>query len=371
MKKLFLALPVLLLISLFAYFQGCSDNDPVISSNSTQSLDVSCPPQDVWSGQTNDVGDVTLTSDNNNFIINVILTSPIKNAAEAVKLYLNGAQPPSGLCKRPTGNEYTYKSPNPYIVISSDRMHIVITIPKSEVTLADGCMYMFLHFDMADGNTAFGGNTPRNESCGNGSWFYFAQFCNNCWQDPPPPPSNCTDPGEFRTQTQGGWGAPPHGGNPGTYLHDNFSGAFPNGVTIGCSTGYKITLTSASAVTAFLPQGGKPKAITQNYLNPSNKITVLAGQVLALKLSVGFDIYDDDFGASTINLKDLVYVANGSPLYGLTVEQILNLGEQILGGCSTAFTPAQINEAIANINETFVDGTMAGNVLICPTSLKK
>lgn len=28
--------------------------------------------------------------------------------------------------------------------------------------------------------------------------------------------------GQLRTQTQGGWGAEPHGQNPGTFLHANF-----------------------------------------------------------------------------------------------------------------------------------------------------
>src|SRR5215510_9913562 len=40
--------------------------------------------------------------------------------------------------------------------------------------------------------------------------------------------------GQFRTQTQGGWGAPPAGNNPGAYLHAHFATAFPTGLTIGC-----------------------------------------------------------------------------------------------------------------------------------------
>src|SRR5688500_16598105 len=48
----------------------------------------------------------------------------------------------------------------------------------------------------------------------------------------------------FRTQTQGGWGqCHINGGNPGTYLANNFAAAFPGGVTIGCTN--TATFTSA------------------------------------------------------------------------------------------------------------------------------
>jgi len=47
--------------------------------------------------------------------------------------------------------------------------------------------------------------------------------------DPPPPPLTCT----FRTVTQGGWGSPPNGNNPGGILANNF----PNtGFIIGNNT---------------------------------------------------------------------------------------------------------------------------------------
>ncbi len=70
--------------------------------------------------------------------------------------------------------------------------------------------------------------------------------------------SECTG---FRTQTQGGWGAIPNGNNPGVYVHTNFAAAFPSGLTIGCSSGNKLVLTSAQAVTDFLPSGTTPAVL--------------------------------------------------------------------------------------------------------------
>ncbi|MBC8173257.1 MAG: T9SS type A sorting domain-containing protein [Chitinophagales bacterium] len=169
--------------------------------------------------------------------------------------------------------------------------------------------------------------------------------------------------GGFRTQTQGGWGSKPNGGNPGAYLHDHFDGAFPAGIVIGCD--FTITLTSADEVTDFLPQGSTPNALDQNYLDPGDdNITVLAGQVMALALSVGFDNTYADFGSSDTNLGDLI-ISSGT-FEGWTVNELLAEGNKILGGCASIYTPSTINDALSSVNENFVDGTSAGSYLECP-----
>ena len=91
----------------------------------------------------------------------------------------------------------------------------------------------------------------------------------------------------FRTQTQGGWGTSPSGSNPGTYLHQNFSGAFPSGLIIGCNN--ILVLTTASAITAFLPSGSTALMLPTGILtDPNNNYgNVLAGQLVAATLSVG------------------------------------------------------------------------------------
>src|SRR5256885_1792101 len=81
-----------------------------------------------------------------------------------------------------------------------------------------------------------------------------------------------TDCGQFRTQSQGGWGVNPVGENPGTYLRDHFVGVFPSGFSVGCTTGgYSISYTNAAAVTEFLPAGGTAFALTFNATNPLSK----------------------------------------------------------------------------------------------------
>jgi hypothetical protein len=146
-------------------------------------------------------------------------------------------------------------------------------------------------------------------------------------------------------------------------LHANFAGAFPAGLQVGCN--FTITLTSAQAVTDFLPQGGPPSALTQNYVDPgSGNISVLAGQVTALALSVGFDAFDPNFGVSAFPLADLE-LASGT-FAGWTVAEVLAEGEAILGGCASQYTASQINDALSTINQNFVDGTTDNGDLVCP-----
>jgi hypothetical protein len=189
--------------------------------------------------------------------------------------------------------------------------------------------------------------------------------------------------GDFRTQTQGGWGTKANGDNPGVYRDEHFAGIFladdATGVTIGGFGGDSALFTSSNAVMNFLPQGKTPAAFKRSYTDPPNTSAgVLAGQVLALTLSVYFDLNDVDFGASDINLKDLVVADEESIFYGedgedgedgetvWTVMDILTEANSFLGGGISDYTASELNEAISSINENFVDGTTVGDFLMLP-----
>jgi hypothetical protein len=182
---------------------------------------------------------------------------------------------------------------------------------------------------------------PRTSSIDTYIWEHKVEYC------------KCPDD-NLRTQTPGGWGAEPKGNNPGAYLHANFDEAFPDGLEVGCD--FTISLTSAQAVTDFLPNSGTPAALTQNYTDsgalPGN---TLAGHVVALTLSVTFDQNDADFGEASSHLSDAV-VTTGT-FAGWTVAQVLAEGEKVLGGCESEYTPSQLTDVLSKINESFVDGT--------------
>ena len=187
-------------------------------------------------------------------------------------------------------------------------------------------------------------------------WTAYVKYCEQSCI-----PQTC---GQLRTQTPGGWGAKPAGNNPGTYLHANFQNAFPTGLTVGCTTGFTIKLTSASAVTNLLPSGGKAQKLTMSYVNPTGLKNVLVGHLVALTLSVRFDAYDVNFGEAGITLRAMK-IASG-PFKGWTVADFLAEANRVLGGCSSAFTIEQVLETATKINENYVDGKSDNKFLVCP-----
>lgn len=248
------------------------------------------------------------------------------------------------------GNEidpslFPYHTPDNY-----NDNHYVWEIDLKKVP---ACMCISVHAKLVNGeNTVIGwGNGILFEGENFGMYFnYCVQECDKC-------------EGGLRTQTQGGWGAVPNGNNPGSFLHNNFAAAFPNGITVGCNK--TIQLTSAQSVTDFLPQGSTPKKLTLNYVNPgSANITVLAGQVVALKISIGFDSHFPNFGANTTSLADME-IASGV-FINWTVGELLAEAEKVLGNCASIYTPAQVNEAVSKVNENYTDGNVDKGFLACP-----
>jgi hypothetical protein len=174
--------------------------------------------------------------------------------------------------------------------------------------------------------------------------------------------------GQFRTQSQGGWGVNPAGENPGTYLRDHFAAVFPTGLSVGSVSGYSVYYSSSSAVTAFLPAGGTAAVLTFNATNPDAKIikNVLIGQVTALAINVAFDYADPNFAPAPGNFADLV-ISSGQ-FAGMSVNQFLFIANDVLGGTNTSYTADAINQTASAINANFIDGTMDGGFLTCPDS---
>jgi hypothetical protein len=167
----------------------------------------------------------------------------------------------------------------------------------------------------------------------------------------PPAPT-----GPFTTVTQGGWGAPPHGNNPGAILLANFSKVYPAGyVRIGGN--YTLTFTSQPAIQAFLPAGKTPSHLTASAVNPTSSAAgVFAGQVLALQLNVDFSsagVYR--IGLGTLKLQS-------GPLAGWTVSQVLTAANIALGGGALpagVTSISQLNDIVDSINQSFDGGNSA------------
>lgn len=178
-------------------------------------------------------------------------------------------------------------------------------------------------------------------------------------------PKDSLDCGNFRTQTQGGWGATPHGNNPGSYLHNHFASAFPSGLTVGCT--YTLKLTSAQAVTDYLPAGGPAAVLTNSRINPTDLKNNLASQLVTLTLSLQFDATDPNFSGSSLLLGDLL-IGSG-PFKGMKLKDVAAEGNKILGGCTSKYTAAQLVDVLTAINENFDDGTVNGGLIVCPDKI--
>ena len=190
----------------------------------------------------------------------------------------------------------------------------------------------------------------------NDPWSAYVEYCAQFCAKP-----TC---GQLRTQTPGGWGSAPSGNNAGSYLSANFANAFPSGLTVGCSPDYNMTFTSNTAVMRFLPAGGKAQTLTMNYIDPVGIKNVLAGHLVALSLSVGFDEADVDFGEAGIAL-GAMKIKNGA-FKDWTVTDFLTEANQVFGGCSTSYSLQQVLQAAASINENYVDGLTDNGYLVCP-----
>lgn len=185
------------------------------------------------------------------------------------------------------------------------------------------------------------------------SWAMYSRFTIQSCDDP----DDSTETAEFRTQTQGGWGTVAHGNNPGTYRNSNFAEAFPNGLIIGLVSGNHALFSTTKSIENFLPQGKTPSFLMESYTDPlSTSAGVLGGQVTALSLSVGFDLFDPDFGESETNLRDLKVADTESTFYGMTVAQILEIANAFLSSGTGTYSATQINEVVSKINENYVDG---------------
>lgn len=168
------------------------------------------------------------------------------------------------------------------------------------------------------------------------------------------------------TLTMGGWGVANSSNPHNMYLTANFNNAFPNGLTLGCDTGFKLQLSSSNAVTNFLPSGGTPLPLNANYQNPTTYKNTLAGQLVSVILATTFDAYDENFSSANADLGDFVFTSG--PFQGLTVNQFLDLANKFMGGCgSTLYNASDFNVAATAINENFDEGNRDNGYLSCCT----
>lgn len=216
-----------------------------------------------------------------------------------------------------------------------------------------------------DCNGVAGGPTLPGTSCDDG----MASTSGDHWD------ATCTCVGQnsgtgcagIRTESQNSWGAAPNADNAASYMLSHFAEAFssPNYLKIG-SAARQWKLNSGSSVTAFLSSIGPSSVLALGtVLNPGHSYgNTLAGQLVALKLSVAFDQLDPDFSASDVLLKDMII--QSGPAAGRSVHQLIRIADQYLGGkASLASYRDDIRDALASVNQGYMAGQMDSGYLGC------
>ncbi len=168
----------------------------------------------------------------------------------------------------------------------------------------------------------------------------------------------------FLTYSQGGWGAPAQGNNPGAVRDAYFNAVFPTGMDVGDPSNFTIHFSSASAVENFLPAGGPDNPLTQNLIDPAsgNSLGTWAGQIVAAVMNVSYD-EAGYLGTGFTDLKNLVFIAG--PFAGTSIEDFLVIANTALGGGSASgYSYMQIGFAAEQVNLAF-DG-FNHNFFTCP-----
>lgn len=262
---------------------------------------------------------------------------------------------------KPWGFDHMYNAPSGVVV-----KEFTLPIAFSDIGLDHGaCGVNLFVFAMATVNELNG--EPNGERAwasadqiptsapGSPQMYYFEYEVRCCpWYD---------NQSEFTTYGQGGWGTECHGWNPGCYRDDRFDIAFPDGVTIGSdecdgSDGFTMTFTSSEAVEAYLPNGGRPSPLENDYVDPAERTEagVLASQTLALALNLGFDEVDENFSSSEELLADQVICNTGPDFDGWTVAALLEEANWVLAGCESDYGPGELADMVEIVNENYSDG---------------
>ena len=169
---------------------------------------------------------------------------------------------------------------------------------------------------------------------------------------------------DYTTYSKGGLGSPSNS-TPGQYRDNNFDGAFPNGLTIGCEIG-SYTFTTAQAIEDFLPSGGGALVLPAgNVVNPNADIVSnnFADQLLAAVLNTGFDAFDENLGDSNVDLGNLTYASG--PFAGMSVYAVIEIANDVIGGCSNAYSPTALLGAMEEVNLSFHEGGESSGALNC------
>lgn len=186
-------------------------------------------------------------------------------------------------------------------------------------------------------------------------------FCRQTCADVSPP-CDLADPAKHPTTlVQEQWNAA-EGREASHLLRTHFAELFPEGLTLGCN--HKVTYHSAEEILSMLPMTAPATALLPGAKPEQARNNRLAGELLSLQAVIRLD---ELLPAFTPGSQPLPHLQVGIGAFeGWTVQEILLEGNSVLGGCTSNYTPDQIQEVVHEINICFAAGSSNSTFLRCP-----
>ena len=169
---------------------------------------------------------------------------------------------------------------------------------------------------------------------------------------------------EFVTYDQDTWGGTPAPLTAAGLLHGEYDSVYASSggaLHFGIfPTGNYLEFTNVNSLQAYLPAFGAPAALNTDLVDTtSSSAGIFGGQVAALRLNIDFSDFSLLTHPAGAAFGDLVLTGfNGSlaGVDGLTVRQLQDIANTLLGGQVQPYSIADISGLVTNINDSFQGG---------------
>ena len=322
-------------------------------SNSTQDGISRCNEELIvqfLAGQYQDAGDVTITQEVDT-AVSILITMQNGYSLNKYHIYFGAEQelPKTKRHGNPKIGKFNYNSGNLGSVPS-----IELRIPINPD--GDKPVVIAVHGEVSGPTNETAWGEGEQITLG-GSWAMFNRFvidvCNTNSTN------FCTG---FQTLTQDQWGDPNSLG--GSILSDDFIqiAGLDNIISVGCndSTEYD----NGDDLLAYLPDNGAIVNLTTSYFNNTSSVSATAGELIGLRLNLAADANIPTFSTAETALGEQEYI-EFNDYFGLTVNQILLDGQQVLTGCLTN-NLVELTGAVEAINNSYANGNSGEDILFCP-----
>jgi len=100
-----------------------------------------------------------------------------------------------------------------------------------------------------------------------------------------------------------------------------------------------------------------------NMVNNVGYKNVLAAQLVAATLSIGFDYENPNFSPASVTLDN--QIINSGLFTGKTVGFLVAEANNKIGGCASIYTYSELKDGLDMVNNNYVDGTKNNGNLVC------